>query len=103
MEESRSERREQPRVHVRGSVILRSGDEVVNGIAVSVSATTSERSMAIEAPIGIGLIYGPIIPDTNAIGSTAAITVNVARMVGLPTSLIAKIAACNIGKRFILK
>lgn len=42
MEESRSERREQPRVHVRGSVILRSGDDVVNGVAVSVSATTLE-------------------------------------------------------------
>ena len=45
------------------------------------------------APIGIGLMYGPIIPDTKAIGNTAAITVNVASMVGLPTSLIAKIAA----------
>ena len=31
--------------------------------------------------------------DTNAIGNTAAITVNVASIVGLPTSLIAKIAA----------
>ena len=42
-----------------------------------------------EAPIGIGLIYGPIIPDTKAIGKIAAITVNVAKMVGFPTSLIA--------------
>jgi len=53
--------------------------------------------MASEAPIGIGLIYGPIRPDTNTIGSTAAITVNVARMVGLPTSLIAVMAACSFG------
>src|SRR6185295_11840051 len=33
-----------------------------------------------------GLIYGPINPLTKAIGSNAAITVNVARMVGPPTS-----------------
>ena len=45
--------------------------------------------MAIEAPIGIGLIYGPINPDTNAIGNTEAITVKVANIVGFPTSLIA--------------
>ena len=31
-------------------------------------------------------MYGPIRPLTNAIGSSAAITVNVARMVGPPTS-----------------
>ena len=38
------------------------------------------------ALIGIGLMYGPISPDTNAIGSSAAMTVNVARIVGPPTS-----------------
>ncbi|CRZ49938.1 Uncharacterised protein [Vibrio cholerae] len=42
--------------------------------------------MPIEALIGIGLMYGPIKPDTNAIGNKAAITVRVARMVGPPTS-----------------
>ena len=59
--------------------------------------------MAIEAPIGIGAIYGPINPETKAIGKTEAITVNVAKMVGLPTSLMAYNAACLNGKRFILK
>ena len=34
-------------------------------------------------------MYGPIRPDTKAIGSSAAITVKVARMVGPPTSLTA--------------
>jgi hypothetical protein len=38
------------------------------------------------ALIGIGLMYGPIRPLTKAIGSSAAITVSVARMVGPPTS-----------------
>jgi hypothetical protein len=50
--------------------------------------------MAIEAPMGIGDIYGPIKPETKAIGSTEAMTVNVANIVGLPTSLIAYKAAC---------
>ena len=45
--------------------------------------------MAMEAPIGIGDMYGPIKPDTNAIGSTEAITVNVAKIVGFPTSFMA--------------
>ena len=42
--------------------------------------------MPMLALIGIGLMYGPINPETNAIGSNAAITVKVARMVGPPTS-----------------
>ena len=42
--------------------------------------------MPTEALIGIGRMYGPISPVTNAIGISAAITVNVARMVGPPTS-----------------
>ena len=42
--------------------------------------------MPTEALIGIGRMYGPIRPDTNAIGISAAITVKVARMVGPPTS-----------------
>ena len=42
--------------------------------------------MPTEALIGIGRMYGPISPDTNAIGISAAITVKVARMVGPPTS-----------------
>jgi len=40
--------------------------------------------------IGIGLMYGPINPLTKAMGSRAAITVNVARMVGPPTSSTAR-------------
>ena len=49
-------------------------------------AIASEISMPMLALIGIGLMYGPISPVTNAIGRSAAITVNVARMVGPPTS-----------------
>ncbi len=36
-------------------------------------------------------------------GKTDAITVNVAKIVGFPTSLIAYKAACLKGRRFILK
>ena len=46
-------------------------------------------SMPAEALIGMGRMYGPISPDTNAIGSRAAMTVNVARIVGPPTSATA--------------
>ena len=46
--------------------------------------------MPMLALIGIGLMYGPISPVTNAIGSSAAITVNVARIVGPPTSSTAR-------------
>ena len=53
---------------------------------VMISATASDSSIPMLALIGIGLMYGPISPDTNAIGSSAAITVNVARIVGPPTS-----------------
>ena len=49
-------------------------------------ATASEISIPMLALIGIGLMYGPMSPVTNAIGSKAAITVNVARIVGPPTS-----------------
>jgi len=42
--------------------------------------------MPMLALIGIGLMYGPIRPETKAIGNSAAITVSVARMVGPPTS-----------------
>ena len=38
-------------------------------------------------------MYGPMSPETNAIGKIAAMTVNVARIVGLPTSSTAAIAA----------
>lgn len=61
---------------------------------VAISATSSENIIASDAPMGIGLIYGPIKPETKTIGNTDAITVNVARMVGLPTSLMAASAAC---------
>ena len=57
---------------------------------VTTNATKSEKSIAAEAPIGIGRMYGPIRPPTNAIGRIAAITVSVARMVGLPTSSTAR-------------
>ena len=55
------------------------------------NATMSEKSMAADAPTGMGRMYGPISPRTKAMGSTAASTANVARMVGLPTSATASI------------
>jgi hypothetical protein len=55
-------------------------------------ATARENSIAAEAPFGIGLMYGPISPRTKAMGRMAAITVKVARMVGLPTSSTASTA-----------
>jgi hypothetical protein len=50
------------------------------------NATASEKIMAADAPVGIGRMYGPISPRTKASGRIAAITVKVARIVGLPTS-----------------
>ena len=49
-------------------------------------AIASDSSMPMLALIGIGLMYGPIRPETKAIGNNAAITVSVAKMVGPPTS-----------------
>ena len=59
---------------------------------VTMNAISSDQNMAALEPIGIGRMYGPISPPTNAIGNTAAITANVARMVGLPTSPTASTA-----------
>jgi hypothetical protein len=50
------------------------------------NATTRENSIAADALTGIGRMYGPISPDTKASGIRAAMTVKVARIVGLPTS-----------------
>src|SRR5204862_1850011 len=55
-------------------------------------AIARDQPIAAAAPIGIGRMYGPDSPPTNAIGSTAAMTAKVARMVGLPTSLTASTA-----------
>jgi hypothetical protein len=57
---------------------------------VTTKAIASDSSMPRLALIGIGLMYGPISPLTKAIGSSAAITVSVARMVGPPTSSTAR-------------
>ncbi len=59
---------------------------------VNTKAANNENIIATEPRIGIGAIYGPIIPLTAAIGTSAATTVNVASMVGLPTSLTASTA-----------
>ena len=59
---------------------------------VTTNATSSEKIIAADAPIGIGRMYGPIRPPTNAIGRIAAMTASVARMVGLPTSSTASMA-----------
>ncbi len=53
---------------------------------VTVNAMASDSSMPMLALMGMGLMYGPISPLTKAIGSRAAMTVKVARMVGPPTS-----------------
>jgi hypothetical protein len=53
---------------------------------VTVKAIASDSAMPSDELIGIGPMYGPIRPVTKAIGSSAAITVNVARIVGPPTS-----------------
>ena len=62
---------------------------------VTMNAMASEKAMAALEPIGMGRIYGPIRPPTKAIGNTAAITANVARMVGFPTSLTASTAMAD--------
>ena len=62
------------------------------------NATSSEKTMAALAPIGMGRMYGPISPPTNAIGRIAATTASVARMVGLPTSSTASMATSNGGR-----
>ena len=59
---------------------------------VTMNATTSEKIIAADAPIGMGRMYGPIRPPTKAIGRIAAMTVMVARIVGLPTSSTARTA-----------
>ena len=51
--------------------------------------------MAADAPTGMGRIYGPMRPPTNAMGNMAAITAMVARMVGLPTSFTASMATVD--------
>ncbi len=50
---------------------------------------SKEKSIATEALIGMGRMYGPIRPVTKAMGMSAAITVKVARMIGARTSFIA--------------
>ena len=64
----------------------------ISSQGVTVTATKNENSIAIEALAGIGLMYGPIRPLTNIIGSSAATMASVATMVGLPTSATASIA-----------
>ena len=67
------------------------------------NATPSEKSIAIEAPTGIGRMYGPMRPVTKAMGRIAAMTVKVARMVGLPTSSTPLTAASSGDSRPILR
>ena len=82
----------------------RAGSSLSASQGVTVNAIASEISMPMLALIGIGLMYGPIRPVTKAIGSSAAITVKVARMVGPPTSSTAsrdhaRRAACRSSAR----
>ena len=57
----------------------------------------SDSAMPMLALMGMGLMYGPIRPDTKAMGSSAAMTVSVARMVGPPTSSTAPGIICHSG------
>ena len=66
-------------------------------------AMKSENNMASDAPTGIGRMYGPINPATKAMGRMAAITAQVASMVGLPTSSTASTATSASGRPFILR
>ncbi len=59
------------------------------------TATKNEKIMAAEALAGMGLMYGPIRPETNIIGSRATTMVRVATMVGLPTSATPSMAFCR--------
>ena len=65
------------------------------------NATSSENTMAALAPMGIGRMYGPIRPPTNAIGRMAATTVRVARIVGFPTSSTASMATSCGGRPWL--
>ena len=62
---------------------------------VTTKATANDNSMPMLALMGMGLIYGPIKPLTNAMGNKAAITVSVAKMVGAPTSSTAPGMRCT--------
>jgi len=59
---------------------LRPAQDPVAAQGVTTNATTIEKIIAALEPIGIGRMYGPINPLTNAIGKIAAITVRVARI-----------------------
>ena len=61
-------------------------------------AMKREKSIAREAPMGIGRMYGPIRPPTKAMGRIAAITAQVASVVGLPTSSTASTATSASGR-----
>jgi hypothetical protein len=63
------------------------------------NATRSEKTIAADALMGMGCMYGPMSPETNASGSSAATTANVARMVGFPTSSTAK----NVASRGLVQ
>ena len=54
--------------------------------------------MASDAPTGMGRMYGPINPPTKAMGRMAAMTVQVASVVGLPTSSTASTATSASGR-----
>ena len=60
-------------------------------------APLNEKIIAADAPIGMGLMYGPPRPPTKAMGRMAATTASVARMVGLPTSSTASTATSKGG------
>ena len=61
---------------------------------VTTKAIANDSNMPMLALMGMGAMYGPINPETKAMGSSAAITVSVARMVGPPTSSTAPGMIC---------
>src|SRR5262249_13406407 len=70
---------------------------------VTMNAIAREKNIAVAAPIGIGRMYGPINPPTDAMGRTAAMTANVARIVGLPTSLTPSTPICARGRSWLAR
>ena len=70
---------------------LRKSRYVAQGVIAK--AMPKEAIIATGTLIGIGRMYGPIIPVTNSIGRNDSMTVSVARAVGLPISRTARIVA----------
>ena len=70
---------------------LRKSPYVAHGVMEK--AIASDAIIAIGTLIGMGRMYGPIIPVTKSMGRNESMTVSVASAVGLPISRTARIVA----------